>query len=285
MKDPQDVDGEATEIEFDLLLEAVRRRYGYDFTDYSRASLKRRLRSAMSDLGMKDVSRLIHQLLHDKETFAALLPRLTVSTTGMFRDPEFFASLRHNVIPILRTFPAFKIWHAGCSTGEEVYSMAILLREEGLEQRALLYATDLNPTALAAAREGIYETQDVREFTSCYQQAGGAASFSDYYTAAYGKVRIDPSLRANIVFAEHNLSTDGVFSEMNLVICRNVLIYFNRALQNRALSVFTQSLRYKGFLALGSKESVRFLDVSDRYGDVDAKWRIYRLDALEALRP
>jgi chemotaxis protein methyltransferase CheR len=182
---------------------------------------------------------------------------------------------------VLRTYPTFKIWHAGCSTGEEVYSLAILLGEEGLYERALIYATDVNARALKQAREGIYRAEDFRTHTANYQKAGGQRAFSDYYTAAYGAARIDPALQRNVVFSDHNLVTDSVFSEVHLIICRNVLIYFNRKLQNRVLDLFTESLRYKGFLCLGSKETVRFLGGSRFYDGVDEPERIFQKNAAD----
>src|SRR6185312_11901038 len=246
-------------IEVDLLVEAMLRRYGYDFRGYAKASLSRRLHGAMRKRNLPSLSRLQEELLHRPEVFANLLPELTVTTSEMFRDPSFYRSFNEQIVPMLRTFPAFKIWHAGCSSGEEIYSVAILLKEAGLYDSAVIYATDLNQTALEAAKEGIYPLNRMQQYTANYQAAGGRESFAKYYTVAYGAARFDPGLRQNVVFASHNLATDDVFSEVHVILCRNVLIYFDRELQSRVLSLFTRSLRYKGYLCLGAKETVRFM--------------------------
>lgn len=253
------------DIEFKLLLEAIFSRYGYDFRDYSKASLKRRTLAVLARHGLPTLSQLQERVLHDEKFFARIFSELTITTSEMFRDPLFFKTFREQIIPVLRTWPAFKIWHAGCSTGEEVYSMAILLEEEGLYDRAVLYATDINPLALQKAKEGIYSLEDIKQSTTNYLDAGGRESFSTYYRTSYGSARLDPALRRNVLFTRHNLVTDDVFSEIHVVLCRNVLIYFERSLQNRVLDLFARSLRYKGFLGLGSVETLRFMECRDQF--------------------
>ena len=269
------------EIEIKLFAEAIFLRYGYDFRAYSEASFRRRVEQVMRKLRLDTVARLQHDVLHKPEVFANVIPDLTVGTSEMFRDPCFYIALREQVLPVLKTYPTFKIWHAGCSTGEEVYSLAIMLREEGLADKAVIYATDINQNALKLARDGIYPIERMRQFTTNYQQINGRATFADYYTVAYGAARLDPSLRSNIVFFDHNLVTDDVFSEIQLILCRNVLIYFKRELQARVLDLFLRSLCYKGFLGLGSKESIKFLNGHEVFEDVDGAEKIYR----KILRP
>jgi chemotaxis protein methyltransferase CheR len=214
--------------------------------------------------------------LHDKEFFSRLARYFSISVTEMFRDPFVYRAVREKVIPLLRTWPHFKIWHAGCATGEEVYSLAIVLKEEGVYDRATIYATDFNDDALERAREGVYEVSKMKEATRNYQQAGGKASFSEYHHARYDAVAMRGSLKERITFANHNLAVDEAFGEMHLVFSRNVLIYFNRELQNRALGLFTESLVHGGFLCLGTKEDIQFTDVNNRYEVVDGKAKIYR---------
>jgi len=263
-------------IEIDLLLEAVFRRYGYDFRSYARASIERRIRQFMSGAGCASISAMIPKVLHDKEFFSRLAHYFSISVTEMFRDPFVYRAVREKVVPLLRTWPHFKIWHSGCATGEEVYSLAIMLKEEGVYDRATIYATDFNDDALERAREGIYEGSKIKEATRNYQQAGGKASFSEYYHAHYDAAAMDGSLKERITFANHNLAVDEAFGEIHLVFCRNVLIYFNRELQNRALGLFTESLVHGGFLCLGSKEDIQFTDVSKLYKAVDGKAKIYK---------
>ena len=263
-------------IEIDLLLEAVYRRYGYDFRSYARASIERRIRLFLSASGCSSVSAMIPKVIHDKEFFSSLVRYFSVPVTEMFRDPSVYRALREKVVPLLKTWPRIKIWLAGCATGEEVYSLAILLREEGMYDRVTIYATDFSEEALDCAREGIYEPAKLQEATRNYQQAGGKRSFSEYYLARYDAAAMDASLREKIVFSSHNLAMDGVFGEMHLIFCRNVLIYFNRDLQNRALTLFTDSLVHGGYLCLGTKETLQFTDVSHCYDVVDSKARIYK---------
>jgi chemotaxis protein methyltransferase CheR len=264
------------DIEIRLLVQAIFLRYGHDFRDYAQASLKRRVAQAQLSMGAPSVSALQERVLHDAGQFAQLLQYLTVPVSEMFRDPAYFLALRRHVVPVLRTYPSLKVWVAGCSTGEEAYSLAILLLEEGLLERTILYATDINHASLDKARHGIFPLEHMQAFTRNYQRAGGSRSFSDYYTAAYGGALFDKNLRDSVTFADHSLATDAVFSETQLVSCRNVLIYFNRALQDRALGLFHDSLSRRGFLGLGSKETLDFSAYADRFEAVSRPERIYR---------
>ena len=265
-----------TDIEIRLLIEAIYLKYSYDFRNYSGASIKRRILHALRQFECHTVSALQERVLHDPGMFMQLLQFLTIPVSEMFRDPSHFLALRNEVVPLLRTWPSIKIWIAGCSTGEEVYSMAILLREEGLLERTIIYATDINPRSLDKAKQGIYSMQSMREYEENYRRAGGRRDFSEYYTAAYGGALFDRRLRDSITFADHSLATDAVFSETQLVSCRNVLIYFNRALQDRALGLFHDSLSRRGFLGLGSKETLDFSAYADRFEAVSRPDRIYR---------
>jgi chemotaxis protein methyltransferase CheR len=273
---PRPVAERNTDIEIRLLIEAIYLKYSYDFRDYSGASIKRRVLHALRQLECATISALQERVLHDPHMFMQLLQYLTIPVSEMFRDPEHFLALRREVVPLLKTYPSLKIWIAGCSTGEEVYSMAILLREEGLLERTIIYATDINPTSLEKAKQGIYSLERMRAYTESYQRAGGQRSFSDYYTAAYGHAIFDSSLRENVTFADHSLATDSVFSETHLVSCRNVLIYFNKALQDRAFGLFHESLCHRGFMLLGSKETLDFSAYSDRFETLTRPERIYR---------
>jgi len=265
-----------SELEIPLLLETVYKKYGYDFRQYSEAHIRRRIMNRMAMAGLVDVSKMQSKLLND-ETFASiLLQDLSITVTEMFRDPGFYKSLRENVIPILKTYPFIKIWHAGCATGEEAYSMAILMQEEGLYERTTIYATDFNQQALNKAKEGIFSNQTIKEYTTNYQLSGGKESFSSYYTSNYDSVIMNQSLKKNIVWANHNLVTDSVFAEVHLILCRNVLIYFDKNLQNKVQRLFYNSLINGGILCLGSKESLRFTDLYDEYSDVDNKQRIFK---------
>ena len=263
-------------IEIQLLLEAIYLKYGYDFRSYARASIKRRILHMLSLSGHKNISEMQHQLLYDTDFFDKLLLSFSINVTEMFRDPKFYKSIREKVIPVLKTYPFLKIWHAGCSTGEEAYSIAILLKEEGLQEKSQIYATDFNEMVLKKAKEGVFSVDRIKEYTFNYQKAGGKESFADYYTARYELAKIDNSLKKNIVFADHNLTTDSVFGEMNMIMCRNVLIYFNKELQDRALNLFHNSLAHFGFLCLGSKEDLRFSAHKDDFDEFVAKEKIYR---------
>ena len=267
---------EIEHIEIDLLLEAIYRRYGYDFRSYARASIERRIRQFLASAGCASVSEMIPKVIHDEKFASHLIRYFSIAVTEMFRDPSVYSAIREKVVPLLRTWSHCKIWHAGCATGEEVYSLAIVLREEGIYDRATIYATDFNNKALDHAREGIYEMDKLQEATRNYQQAGGKRSFSEYYHARYKAAAMDSSLKERLVFSSHNLASDSVFGEMHLIFCRNVLIYFNRDLQNRALGLFTESLVHGGFLCLGTKEDLRFTDFRDQYEVVDDKARIYK---------
>lgn len=274
---PREFSSDQTEdIEIELLLEGVYRRFGYDFRGYNRAHVKRRLLHRLASLGLSSVSQLQHKILHEDLFFQVILRDLSINVTEMYRDPTFYKKLRTEVIPLLKTYPYLKVWHAGCSTGEEVYSVAILLLEEGLLDRTQIYATDFNPQVLEVAKKGIYPVSRIKEYTYNYQVAGGKHSFSNYYTARYDSVIFDLDLKKNIVFAEHNLVTDHVFAEVNLIICRNVLIYFNKQLQNRVVKLFTESLVKGGYLGLGSKENLMFTEVFDAFEVVDSKEKIYQ---------
>lgn len=264
------------DLELRLLMEAIFAKYSHDFRDYSGSSQRRRVLHALQQLECETISELQSKVLHDPTVFQKLLDILTIPFSEMFRDPGYFLALRQHVLPVLHTYPSLKVWIAGCSTGEEVYSMAILLREEGLLDRTMIYATDINPVSLDKARQGIFPLGNVKLFTTNYQAAGGTAAFSDYYTAAYNAVRFDRSLVDNVTFADHSLATDHVFSETHLVCCRNVLIYFNRKLQDRALGLFHESLCHRGFLGLGSKESLDFSSFADRFDPVVKAERIFR---------
>ncbi|GAB2736548.1 chemotaxis protein CheR [Melaminivora jejuensis] len=267
------------DIEQELLVEAIYRRYHYDFRGYAQASLRRRLQTALTRFNCASLSQLQHLVLHDPAVFPALLQYLTVQVSDMFRDPQYFRALRDKVLPILRTYPSLKIWIAGCSSGEEVWSMAILLREEGLLERSLIYATDINAAALQKAEAGVYDIERVPGFTDNHARSGGTGSLSEHYSAAYGRVVFDKSLRRHIVFSDHSLATDSVFAEMQLISCRNVLIYFDRPLQDRAVGLFSESLCRRGFLGLGSKESLRFSAHGGQFDEFVASERIYQKKA------
>jgi chemotaxis protein methyltransferase CheR len=267
--------GEALEdLELRLLLDAVWGWYGYDFRDYARSSMRRRVRFFMQDEGLPTVSSVQARILHDTAALRRFLRALSIQVTAMFRDPPFYRALRESVIPVLRTYPVVRIWHAGCSTGEEVYSLAILLREEGLYDRCRMYATDMNEAVLRQAERGEVALATMRDNTRNYIEAGGRQPFARWYSVRDDRAVLDPELRQNIVFSQHNLATDGSFNEFNLVLCRNVLIYFNRSLQDRVHRLLYQSLVHLGFLGLGTKETVRFTPHEAHYEELPE--RIYR---------
>jgi chemotaxis protein methyltransferase CheR len=263
-------------LEVKLLTEGIFQHYGFDFRDYSLPSLKRRMWKRVYAEGLGTISGLQEKVLHDPSCMERLLLDLSVNTTAMFRDPTFYLAFRKKVVPLLRTYPFVRIWHAGCSTGEEVYSMAILLQEEGLYDRCRIYATDINETVLQRAKEGIFPIATMQENTSNYIAAGGKGTFSQYYTARYDYSIFRPSLRENVVFAQHNLVTDASFNHFNVIFCRNVLIYFNNALQDRVQRLFLQSMEMFGILGLGKKETIRYSAVADCYDDIDVEERLYR---------
>jgi len=268
------------EIELALLLEALWRRYQYDFRGYSLASVGRRMARAQQHFRCPTLSALQERILHEPALLPELLGFLTIQVSEMFRDPAYFRTLREEVVPHLRTYPSLKVWVAGCSTGEELYSLAILFREEGLEERTIFYATDISPAALRKAEAGIYELDRLPLFTENHRRTGAPTSLSDYYTAAYGAAVFDKSLRARTVFAEHSLVSDEVFAEVHLVSCRNVLIYFDRGLQDRAIGLFQDSLVRGGFIGLGAKESLRFSAHAGSFTDFARADRIYRAGGL-----
>lgn len=264
------------ELELTLLLEAIAVHYGYDFRGYARASIKRRMWRRMLEEGLATISGLQERVLHDPGCMDRLLVDLSINVTSMFRDPSFWAALRDRIVPILRTYPYIRVWNPGCSTGEETYSLAILLREEGLESRARIYATDINATVLEQAREGSFPLERMREFTANYLAFGGRASFSDYYKVYGDRARFDPTLVENCVFAQHNLVSDDSFNEFNLIVCRNVMIYFDKTLQDRVHDLFHRSLSRSGVLALGHKESIRFTSHAGTYEELDAQEKLYQ---------
>ena len=269
-------DPELERTEIQLLLEGVYRHYGFDFRSYAYASLRRRIWKRIDADGLRTISALQDRVLHDPSMMERLLLDLSINVTAMFRDPGFYAAFRRDVVPALRTYPFIRIWHAGCSTGEEAYSMAILLEEEELYDRARIYATDINEVVIRKAKEGIFPLDRMQEYTQNYLRAGGTRSFSEYYTAMYDGALFAPRLMRNIVFSQHNLVTDRSFAECNVILCRNVLIYFDRTLQQRVHKLFHESLPVYGYLGLGSKESLRFSGFEDNYESVDRREKIYR---------
>ena len=264
------------DIELYLLLQAVHLKYGYDFRNYSKAHLKRRINQRLKLSGLQTISEMQSKILWNKDFYHLFLQDLSINVTEMFRDPWFYSAFREKVIPNLKTYAHVKIWHAGCATGEEVYSLAIILKEEGLLSRTRIYATDFNKNVLETARQGIYSKDNIELYSKNYTNAGGKGSLSDYYTSKYGSVLFDKSLSKNIVFADHNLVTDGVFAEVHLIFCRNVLIYFDKQLQNKVLVLFTESLTKRGYLCLGTKESLKFSDYEDNFSEVDKDMKIYK---------
>jgi chemotaxis protein methyltransferase CheR len=267
---------DTSELEVSSLLETVYQKYGYDFRQYSEAHIKRRIMNRMKLSGFQDIAQMQTKVLDDETFASSFLLDLSITVTEMFRDPGFYRSLRENVIPVLKTYPFIKIWHAGCSTGEEAYSMAIILQEEGLDSRTTIYATDFNPQALSRAKDGIFPNKMMKEYTTNYQLSGGKESFANYYTSDNENVIMNQSLKKNIVWANHNLVTDGVFAELHLILCRNVLIYFERNLQNNVQRLFHDSLMNGGILCLGSKEGLRFTDFHENYSELDKAQRIYK---------
>jgi len=268
------------DIEVDLLIEGIYRKYGYDFRNYSRAHIKRRILHRIGKDSLETVSELQNKVLHNSEYFQEVLTDFSINVTEMFRDPEVFKYIREEIVPFLKSFPRIKIWHAGCSSGQEVYSMAILLKEEGLLDRTTIYATDFNDVILKRAKEGIYPIGLMKEYTKNYILSGGKSGFSDYYTAKYDSAILDQELKQNIVFANHNLVTDVDFASMQMVVCRNVLIYFDRELQNRVAKLFSDSLQAGGILALGTKETLEYTSEIDQYEILSKELRVYRKKML-----
>ena len=264
------------DIELDLLLEGLYRAHGFDFRDYSRGSIKRRVLELMRAEQLATVSEFQNKVLHDAACLERFLLGLSVHATSMFRDPSFYLTFRKKVVPLLRTYPTVQIWVAGCSSGEEVYSLAILLHEEGLYPRCRIYATDISQTILRRARAGIFPLAAMREYTANYHQAGGVHEFSDYYTAQYDSVILSASLKHNLVFSEHNLATDGSFNEFQVILCRNVMIYFNKELQARVHNLLYDSLSIFGVFGLGNKESLKFTPRAEFYEHLSGKDKLYR---------
>lgn len=264
------------EIEIDLVLEALLKKSDFDYRNYSKSHIKRRLNHRMAVSGYNRYSDMIPDIIYDDKFLGKLLSDLSINVTEMFRDPSFFKAVKEEIFPYIKTYPFVKIWHAGCSSGQEVYSMAILLKEDGLYDKVQIYATDFNSNILERAKEAIYPIDHIKKYTSNYQQGGGHYSFADYYTVSYDTVTISPSLKKNILFSFHNLVTDGIFGEMHVIVCRNVLIYFDKELQNMVLKLFYESLVPGGFLCLGSKESIRFSDVEKLFEVVSPAEKIFR---------
>ncbi|MGQ8336711.1 CheR family methyltransferase [Sunxiuqinia sp. A32] len=263
-------------IELNLLLEGIFLKYGYDFRNYSKAHIRRRVLNRLGMSNLETVTQLLDKVLRDQEFFREFLDDLSINVTEMFRDPDFYRSFRENIVPKLKTYTYFKIWHAGCSTGEEVYSLAILLHEEGLLERCQVYATDFNRKVLEIAKEGVYQKEDMLQYERNYKLSGGTNKLSDYYKGMYGSVMLKKELANRIVFADHNLVTDSVFAEVNLVMCRNVLIYFEKDLQNKVLNLFYESLVPSGILCLGTKESIKFTNFENKFDCIDQKQKIYK---------
>jgi chemotaxis protein methyltransferase CheR len=263
-------------IELQLLLEAIFLRYGYDFRNYSKAHIKRRVLHRLGTSQLSTVTQLIDKVLRDRDFFREFLDDLSINVTEMFRDPEFYKSLRENIIPKLKTYAYFKIWHAGCATGEEAYSLAILLKEEGLLDRCQVYATDFNRKVLEIAKEGVYQKEDIEQYERNYILSGGKNKLSDYYKAMYGSVMFNKELSSRIVFADHNLVTDSVFADVHLILCRNVMIYFEKNLQENVLNLFYESLVPSGILCLGTKESIKFTRFDRLFEIIDEKQKIFK---------
>jgi len=264
------------DIELRLLLEAIYHKYHSDFRNYAMASIKRRMSKACEDFNCSSYSMLQDVILRDDKVAHKILSYLTVQVTEMFRNPSYFKAIREEVIPHLKTYPSLKVWVAGCSTGEELYSLMILFYEEGILERTIFYGTDISSEALEVAEKGIYSTQKIKEYSKNYHDAGGKGSLSDYYTAAYGKAVFFKDLKKYAVFSDHSLVTDNVFAEVHLVSCRNVLIYFNRDLQDRAFGLFEGALRYNGFLGLGAKETIHFSKHANEFTDFNRNEKIYQ---------
>jgi chemotaxis protein methyltransferase CheR len=273
---PLDVAQNVEDLEIQLLLDGILHRYGYDFRHYAPASLRRRIRSIVEKEAVPSISALQERILREPATMARFITSLSVPVTAMFRDPSFYRALRSEVLPMLRTYPFVRIWHAGCSTGEEVYSLAIVLMEENLYDRCRIYATDLSDAMLQRATKGIYDLSRMRDYTHNYQLFGGQQDFSSYYTADHERVIFSPRLRKNIVFSQHNLVSDGPFNEFNLILCRNVMIYFDRTLRDQVLRLLDASLCRFGVMGIGRKETLEFSSIANRYSELPSRTRLYR---------
>ncbi len=273
---PAQARDELERLEIQLLLEAIYRRYGFDFREYAPASLKRRLWRRIDAERLTTVSGLQDRVLHDPATMERLLVDLSINVTAMFRDPTFYVAFREKIVPLMRTYPFTRVWNAGCSTGEEVYSIAMLLEEEGLYDTSRIYATDINEAVLEQARTGVFPLDKMRQYTQNYIRAGGKRAFSEYYIAAYDGAQFNRRLIRNVVFAQHNLVSDRSFNEFNVIVCRNVMIYFDRSLQDHVHQLFYESLPTFGVLALGHKESIAFSPHADSYEELDGQEKLYR---------
>ncbi|MFS0777749.1 protein-glutamate O-methyltransferase CheR [Neobacillus sp. 3P2-tot-E-2] len=267
---------EIERIEIDLLLEAMFRHYGYDFRNYAYPFIQRRINHRVQIERLSSISALQEKILREPSVMARLLSDFSINVTEMFRDPSFFKSIRTKVIPLLKDYPSIKIWHVGCSSGEEVYSMAILLHEEGIYDKTRIYATDINKNILEKAKQGTFPLEEMKLYTKNYIEAGGKQAFSEYYKAIDDKVCFHPFLQKNMIFAQHNVVSDHSFNEFDIIICRNVLIYFNKNLQNDVHQLLYESLGNSGFLGLGKREGVKFTRYEDCYGEFDGPERIYR---------
>jgi chemotaxis protein methyltransferase CheR len=270
------IQDEIADEEVELLLNDIVTAHGYDFTSYSTASVKRRINRLFILDHFRDFEDFRNRVLHDKNYIRRFVQEITVNVTEMFRDPLFYKLIREQVLPVLATYPFIRIWHAGCSTGEEVYSMAILLKEAGVMHKSLLYATDINPGVLDQVTRGIYPLRSLRQFSENYILSGGKKDFSSYYTAKYDLAKLDDELRSKMIVSTHNLVSDRSFNEFQLIICRNVLIYFNKTLQDKVLDLFDNSLEPRGFLALGSKEQIKFASIGKKYEQLDPKEKVWR---------
>ena len=269
-------DAEVRDREIELLLEALVRRYGFDFRTYAAASIKRRINWYVAREKLSSISALQERVLRDPSAMQHLVAHLSVNVSSMFRDPEFYVALREHVVPVLRTYPFTRVWVAGCAGGEEVYSLAILLIEEGLYERSLIYATDISGEVLTAAKAGVFPLDKMREHADNYRSAGGTRDFSEYYVADHDKAMFGKSLKKNVVFSQHNLVSDGSFNEFHLILCRNVMIYFNRELREQVFSLLDDSLVTFGMLGLGAKESLKFTSLADQYEELVPGTRLYR---------
>ncbi len=264
-------------FEIQLLLKTIQHKYGYDFTNYAIASLKRRIESCLVESQLSCISDMIPKLLYDESFFQKFLKYMSVQVTEFFRDPEIYKQIKEIVIPALKTYPHIKIWHAGCATGEEVYSLSILLHEANIQNKTMIYATDFNEIALTSAKEGVFSLKGYEEAKNNYQLAGGEVNFNDYFNSKYGYIKVSDKLKNNIVFAKHNLVCDSSFGQMNMIICRNVLIYFNKKLQNKVLNLFTESLTYRGYLWLGYNEMIAHTPIAEKFDNSVNPLKIYRL--------
>jgi len=277
MKEYQQVNGKDKEkIEIELLLQGLYAWCGYDYRNYAYNSIRRRIWHRVHAEKLGSITGLLEKILHDSDCLKRLIQDFSIHVTEMFRDPVFFLAFREKIVPVLRTYPSIRIWHAGCSTGEEVYSMAILLQEEGIYEKTKIYATDISADVLKVAKTGVFPIANMRKFTTNYIKAGGTKAFSDYYDVKGDTVKFEINLTKNIVFAQHNLVTDRSFNEFHVIFCRNVLIYFDKALQNKVHQLFYDSLGMFGFLGLGDRESILFTDTAGCYEELSSQEKLYR---------